>query len=115
VKRNLLNRLTAAERRLTPAGFSIQEFIISGGLTPGVALISTVGGHRFKGEPGETLEAFRARVVAAAHMAGERFVVIGGLPDDDDLLDLEWPELGPPLPDVDIDSPKGGVDQHSSP
>jgi hypothetical protein len=99
MKKNLLDRLTAAERRLMPPISSIQEIIIGGGLAPGVALISTVGGRRFKGQPGETLETFRARVVAAAHTAGERFVVIGGFPDDDDLTDFEWVQDGPSVPD----------------
>jgi hypothetical protein len=89
VNRAIERRLTAAERRLNPPVPRIQEIVILGGL-PGSdddPTFATVGAIRWERAPAETLAAFRERAVAATTAAGERYIVVGGLPDNDPLDD----------------------------
>jgi hypothetical protein len=71
-------RLAAAERRLMPRRAAPQVIIICGGFQDGHPTFATVGSVRWERAPAESFADFKARAVAAA--AGERFVVIGGLP-----------------------------------
>jgi hypothetical protein len=57
-----------------------EVIVITGGLPP-EARAAQDGDVRWTRREGETLEAFKARVLAAATEAGEPFVVIGGLLD----------------------------------
>jgi hypothetical protein len=81
MNKTLERRLTAAERRLNPPVPRIKEIVILGGL-PGSddPTFATAGDLRWERAPAETLPAFRARAMAAATAAGERYIVIGGLP-----------------------------------
>jgi hypothetical protein len=84
----LERRVAAIERRMV-AHLEIMEIAVRGGL-PGSdddPRFATVGGIRWERAPAETLAAFRARAVAAATAAGERHIIIGGLPDNDPLDD----------------------------
>jgi hypothetical protein len=93
-------RVAAIERRMV-AHLEIMEIVVRGGL-PGSdddPTFATAGGIRWERAPAETLAAFRERAVAAATAAGERYIVIGGLPDNDPLDDAP-PEKksSPPVP-----------------
>lgn len=51
-----------------------------GCLPPGIPLWGTAGRHEWFPDPGEELEAFAERAVAAAREAKEPLLVLGGLP-----------------------------------
>jgi hypothetical protein len=74
-------RLAAAERRLKPP--APQVFEIRGGFTTcdpsGDPTFATVGSAHLDRAPDESFANFKARAIAAAAAARERFVIIGGL------------------------------------
>jgi hypothetical protein len=83
----LTRRLDVLERRMNaelpgtlPPGGPLRVVIIHGTLPPGEPLWGTAGPHEWLREPGEDLDAFADRVAAAAREAGERLLVLGGLP-----------------------------------
>jgi len=74
----LLKRLGRLEDHRS--GDGLRVIIVTGGLTDGVELIATDGVHQWRGD-GESFEAFRDRVTAAAREAGANLIVFGGLPE----------------------------------
>lgn len=83
----LTRRLDVLERRMNaelpgtlPPSGPLRVVIIHGTLPPGEPLWGTAGSHEWLREPGEDLDAFADRVAAAAREAGERLLVLGGLP-----------------------------------
>jgi hypothetical protein len=82
--RALERRLTIVEQRLTPPRADPQVILIRGGLHGGDPMHATAGSRCWECAPGESFADFKARAVAAAMAAGERFVVVRGLPFDDE-------------------------------
>jgi hypothetical protein len=74
-------RIAALERRRAPANAMPTLIRITGGLPDADPMRTTVGDEELEREADETLRAFEARVLAAARAVGQRFVIIGGLPD----------------------------------
>lgn len=82
--RALERRLATVEQRLTPPRADPQVIRIRGGLHGGDPMHATAGGMCWECAPGESFADFKARVVAAAIAAGERFIVVRGLSPDDE-------------------------------
>lgn len=80
MKRAIERRLAALERRLMPPRAAPQVIIISGGPCRGDPTFATAGGLQWERAPAESFADFQTRATAAATAAGERFVIIGGLP-----------------------------------
>jgi hypothetical protein len=59
--------------------------MISGGLTDGVEGIATADGHSWTQAPFEGFAAFQDRVVRAAEVLDATYVVVGGMPNDEEL------------------------------
>jgi hypothetical protein len=59
----------------------MQVVTILGGLDDDLPQIACAGGRRWEREPEETLAAFTARAQVEASAAGERILILGGLPD----------------------------------
>ena len=78
--KSIARRLVAIERRLAPPSAVPQVIIISGGAHGGEPTHATAGDMTWERAPVESFADFQARAVAAATAAGERFVVIGGIP-----------------------------------
>jgi hypothetical protein len=84
----LTRRLEALERRMNaeqpsrtlPPGGPLRVTILHGCLPPGEPLFGVAGSHEWIRGPGEDLDAFANRVVAAARELKERLLVLGGLP-----------------------------------
>jgi hypothetical protein len=77
----LESRIAALERRQQQQHGEVKVVVIRGGLHDGDPNYGKVGELRFQRADDESFPAFQARVVAAAAAAGERLVVIGGLPE----------------------------------
>ena len=82
MRKDTEQRLAAIERRLHPLARTIQEIIIRGGL-PGSddPTFARAGEMRWQRTPDESFAVFRARAMTEASAAGERFIIIGGLPN----------------------------------
>jgi hypothetical protein len=78
------------------------EILITGSW-PGPRRFAGVGGRRFRREPHETLEMFRARVRAVAVADGARFFVVGCLPKQGENDD--WPSTRYAGPDEKFELP----------
>ena len=76
----LESRIAALERRQQQHG-EVKVVVIRGGLQDGDPTYGKAGELRFQRADDETFPTFQARTVAAAAAAGERLVVIGGLPE----------------------------------
>jgi hypothetical protein len=81
--RKLQRRLDALERRLMPRGANPLVLEIRGGLNDDEPTFARAGAMHWERAPSELYTAFCERVVAEATAAGERLVLIGGLPLDD--------------------------------
>ena len=77
--RALERRLAIVEQQLTPPRADPQVILIRGCLHGGDPMHATVGGRCLECAPGKSFADFKARAVAAAMAAGERFVVVRGL------------------------------------
>ena len=77
----LERRLATVERRLTPPRAEPQVILIRGGLHGGDPTHASAGDMQWECAPGESFADFKARAVAAAKAADERFIVVGGLSD----------------------------------
>lgn len=86
--KSIARRLAAIERCLAPPSAAPQVIIISGGPHGGEPTHASAGDMTWERAPGESFADFQARAVAGATAAGERLVVIGGLPLRD-LLPLD--------------------------
>lgn len=75
----LRKRLAQLEQGRASGGLVV--VLVSGGL-PGEPMEAEAGFHHWARDPDEGLDAFVARVSAAAEAAGEALLVIGGLPSD---------------------------------
>jgi hypothetical protein len=75
---DLNKRIAALERVRGPN--EVQVIQINGGLTAFDDAHATVGAETIERDPGETFGMFWTRTLTAAKTAGERFVIIGGLP-----------------------------------
>ena len=80
MNRAIERRLAAAEQRLMPTQATPQVIIVRGGLHAGDLTFATAGSLRWERAPGESFAGLKARAVDEAAAAGERFVVIRGLP-----------------------------------
>jgi hypothetical protein len=101
MRREMSRRLAAIERRLRRPARRILEIHIDGGFTSGIAPIASFGAHELEAAPGETLEAFRARVRVAAEAEGATHIVLGGMPGPELIasgyLERHHPDLCDPL------------------
>jgi hypothetical protein len=77
---DLEKRIAQLERRLNMKRSGLRVLVVKGGLPPGEPLFAVSGEHEWLREPTEVLEDFCERVAAAARDAGERSLLIGGLP-----------------------------------
>ena len=80
MKDRLKRRLGAIERRQNSRTPKIQEVVILGGLSSGIAPIASFGGPEIRADPDETFGAFRARVHAIAENKNAKLITFGGLP-----------------------------------
>ena len=81
MSKEIERRLAAAERRLKRGRTELEVIVIRGGLDGGDPTFFNAAGARSERASDESFAAFKARVVAEAVAAGQKFVIIGGLPD----------------------------------
>lgn len=81
MSKSIARKLAALEQQLNALVPALLEITVRGGL-PGSddPLFAGAGEMRWQRAPDETFVAFRERAVRAAMAAGERFIIIGGLP-----------------------------------
>jgi hypothetical protein len=80
LERQDYDKQRATPEAIPPRGF--MSYIFAGGLHCGDPTHATAGDLRWDCAPGELFADFKARAVAAAKAAGERFIIVGALPLD---------------------------------
>ena len=75
-------RLQALERQIA-SNDDMTVVTIFGGLPEPFLKTATGGARKWQQVVGESGDAFRGRIVECARASGERFVVIGGLPEEE--------------------------------
>jgi hypothetical protein len=86
--KEITRRLEALERQMNeerpsgalPPGGPLRVVVVHGCLPPGEPLFAVAGALEWIREPEEDLDAFADRAAAGARDAGEKLLVIGGLP-----------------------------------
>jgi hypothetical protein len=81
MNRVIERRLVKLERRLAPPSDDVTVFIIKGGICSDGGTTADAGRLNWTQGLDESLAAFKARVIADATSAGQRHIIIGGLPE----------------------------------
>jgi hypothetical protein len=81
MNRAIERRLVKLERRLAPPNDEMQVLIIKGGMCSDGGMTADAGSLNWTQGPGESFAAFKARAIADAISAGQRHIIIGGLPE----------------------------------